>query len=83
MPPVLTLACERLKLFQIFPVNIYPAQSQRGKNSRVRDESGGGGLLVAFSGDKPIIEVKRCLTNARKYELENVSLLLKGEYYAQ
>lgn len=25
VPPVLTLACERLKLFQIFPLNIYPA----------------------------------------------------------
>lgn len=32
VPPLLTLACERLKLFQIFPLNIYPARKTlRGK----------------------------------------------------
>ncbi len=31
VPPVLTLACERLKLFQIFPLNIYPARTPHGK----------------------------------------------------
>lgn len=31
VPPVLTLACERLKLFQIFPLNIYPAWVLHGK----------------------------------------------------
>lgn len=31
VPPVLTLACEKLKLFQIFPLNIYPVRAPRGK----------------------------------------------------
>lgn len=35
VPPLLTLACERLKLFQIFPLNIYPApKNPAWKNSR-------------------------------------------------
>lgn len=43
VPPLLTLACERLKLFQIFPLNIYPARKTlRGKipggESRVQGE---------------------------------------------
>lgn len=40
VPPVLTLACERLKLFQIFPLNIYPAWTPYGKIPGTRMDPG-------------------------------------------
>lgn len=43
VPPVLTLACERLKLFQIFPLNIYPARTPHGKGPRSETNLGGKG----------------------------------------
>lgn len=40
VPPVLTLACERLKLFQIFPLNIYPAWTSYGTIPGTRMDPG-------------------------------------------